>query len=259
MSCHVMWQLPSKNWWCFGGKFWPFKSNRQSRLGSRQLRARNEGRKGSAASTAVVLQWDITTPSGKAKRGKNKMISNGGSVVVTSRRRVTLDSANTTGSKTRSNVRSHLQQHLQLEGQSLSQRAVKEKKDTCTLYQGYTSFYVAAWLAWLAGLRARNCVVNDFVVSLTGSLSGSTIPRVDVKGISTPPAYTPTLVGLVFGVRVVIMALLSLPSLIPWVGIAAHDIRGRTRRNDSDSIASTSSCEALWVQHMNIHTALNVV
>lgn len=64
------------------------------------------------------------------------------------------------------------------------------------------------------------------------------MPRVDVKGISTPPAYTPTLVGLALDAEVMLMAVLPLPCLIAWIGIDAHDddAHGRTRRSDTDSM-----------------------
>lgn len=54
-------------------------------------------------------------------------------------------------------------------------------------------------------------------VSLTGNLSGSTMRRVDVNGIFTPPAYVPILVGalvalvVVFGVGVEVFAIVALP------------------------------------------------
>lgn len=62
-------------------------------------------------------------------------------------------------------------------------------------------------------------------VRLTGSVSGLTIPSVDVKGISTPPAYTPTFAGLAF--RVALEHIRSTTRVEP---------QGRARRSDSERL-----------------------
>ena len=58
--------------------------------------------------------------------------------------------------------------------------------------------------------------------------------RFDVKGISTPPAYTPTFVGLVmvFGVAAELLAILPLPEVDSDL-----DAQGRTRQSENRSMS----------------------